>query len=215
MVLSFFLKGILIGSLVGIPLGPIGALATRKVLTDGPRYGLMYGLGSALADLLYATAAGWGLSLVARFLMTYHTTFKIIGGIIVMFLGIRIFFSKPVSTPATEPPLKALPRWSGYGYLGAFFTALILALINPVTFFSFLGLITFLGLEGLDKNSIFSILELVTGVFLGSFSWWLFLSYGTWFLKKKFKPESIDLAWLNHIFGIIIFLLGLVILVKL
>ena len=212
--LDLFLKGILLGSLVGMPLGPIGALATRKVLTDGPRYGIMYGFGSALADLLYAAAAGWGLTFVAHFLMTYRSQFKLIGGILVILLGVRIFFAKPVSAPQALPATKLLPRWCGTGYLGAFFTAFVLAIANPVTFFSFLGLITFLGLEGLAKNSLPAILELVFGVFLGSFAWWFLLSYGIQFLKRKFNPEKINLLWLNRIFGFVICLLGIVILVR-
>jgi threonine/homoserine/homoserine lactone efflux protein len=57
MELTIFLKGILIGFAMAVPVGPIGIMCIRKTLTDGRLRGLMIGLGAATADLLYACVA--------------------------------------------------------------------------------------------------------------------------------------------------------------
>lgn len=44
MELTIFLKGILIGFAMAVPVGPIGIMCIRKTLTDGRLRGLMIGL---------------------------------------------------------------------------------------------------------------------------------------------------------------------------
>jgi len=66
MELTIFLKGILIGFVMAVPVGPIGVMCIRKTLTDGRLRGLMTGLGAATADLLYACVAAFGLTVVSN-----------------------------------------------------------------------------------------------------------------------------------------------------
>ena len=53
MVPIFFLKGLLIGFAMAMPLGPISVMSIRKTLAEGHSRGLIIGLGASTADLIY------------------------------------------------------------------------------------------------------------------------------------------------------------------
>src|SRR6056297_1067318 len=67
-----FLKGIVIGLAVSVPMGPIGVLCVQKTINKGRLHGMLSGFGAAFADTVFA--------------------------IIVLFgLGTKIFFSNPIT----------------------------------------------------------------------------------------------------------------------
>ena len=49
----FFLKGVVIGLSMAVPVGPIGILCIRRTLMEGRMSGLVSGLGLATADAVY------------------------------------------------------------------------------------------------------------------------------------------------------------------
>jgi threonine/homoserine/homoserine lactone efflux protein len=84
MELAIFLKGILIGFAMAVPVGPIGIMCIRKTLTDGRLRGLMIGLGAATADLLYGCIAAFGLTAISNAIAIERTWIRLVGG---AFLG--------------------------------------------------------------------------------------------------------------------------------
>ena len=76
---NYLIRGILIGLLFGIPVGAVGALAVQRTFTQGFKAGLLTGLGSSVADCLYAYIGAFGLTLVSDFLLEYQTIINIIG----------------------------------------------------------------------------------------------------------------------------------------
>ena len=70
--LGFFLKGLIIGLSLAIPVGPIGPLCIRRTLTRGRMSGLFSGLCAATADGMYGAVAGFGLTFVSRFLVSHE-----------------------------------------------------------------------------------------------------------------------------------------------
>ncbi len=89
------LKGFLIGLSIAAPVGPIGVLCIRRTLADGRLVGLVTGLGAASADAVYGSMAAFGLTLVTGFLVAQENILRIVGGLFLLFLGLRTFFSHP------------------------------------------------------------------------------------------------------------------------
>jgi len=54
---NLFIKGLIIGMMVSIPLGPIGLLIIQKTVNKDRLSGFISGLGVASADAIYAVIA--------------------------------------------------------------------------------------------------------------------------------------------------------------
>ena len=157
MELTIFLKGIIIGFAMAVPIGPIGIMCIRKTLTEGRLRGLIIGLGAATADLIYGCVATFGLSVISSTLNHERLWIRLVGGALLLFLGIRTFRSIPVKLNLPE---------NTKGILRSFLTTVFLTLTNPLTIFAFIAIFASLGLgSGL---SYFSASSLVAGVFIGS-----------------------------------------------
>ncbi len=153
---TFFLKGIAIGFVMAIPIGPIGIMCIRKTLTEGRLSGLIIGLGAATADLFYGCVAAFGLTIISDTLNSQQIWIRIVGGALLFFLGIKTFRAQP-----KDPKLKI----SGSGRLRSYFTVVVLTLTNPLTIFAFIAVFAAFGLG--DGLSFFSAIILVAGVFIG------------------------------------------------
>ena len=92
--MSLLLKGILIGLLFGVPVGAVGAMTVQRTWEHGIKAGLLTGMGSSVADCIYAGIGAFGLTMVSDFLLEYQTVIHLVGGAIVLYLGIRLFFRK-------------------------------------------------------------------------------------------------------------------------
>jgi len=196
MMLSFLLKGILIGFSIAAPVGPIGVLCVRRSIANGGKLGLATGLGAAGADAVYGCVAGFGLTAVSNFLIGQKFWLGFLGGMFLCFLGIRTLISRPVEEPAEV---------RSRGLFSAFLSTFFLTITNPMTILSFVAIFAALGL-GKSPNYI-NATALVGGVFAGSALWWLLLSSGAAFFRLK-----VTLSWmglLNRVSGIIIFSFGI------
>jgi threonine/homoserine/homoserine lactone efflux protein len=203
MPITFFLKGLLIGFSIAAPVGPIGVLCIRRTLADGRASGLISGLGAATADALYGCVAGFGLVFVSDFLVSQQTWLRLIGGIFLLYLGIRTLSSQPAEQAAQS---------RGSGLLAAYASTFILTLTNPMTILSFAAIFAGLGLAGASSNYL-SAGILVLGVFLGSALWWLLLSGGVGLFRDRFDNRG--LLWVNRVSGLVIAGSGVVVLVGL
>jgi len=198
MELTFFLKGIAIGFIMAIPIGPIGIMCIRKTLTEGRLSGLIIGLGAATADLFYGCVAVFGLTVISDTLSDQRIWIRIVGGALLFFLGIKTFRAQP-----KDPKLKI----SGSGRLRSYFTVVVLTLTNPLTIFAFIAVFAAFGLG--DGLSFFSAVVLVAGVFIGSCLWFFLLTSGTILFRKKL--DLVGLKWVNKIAGILIIISGFIV----
>ena len=197
MELTYFLKGILVGFAMAIPVGPIGILCIRKTLTEGRIRGLIIGLGAASADLLYSCIAAFGLTVISDTLNSQRIWIRLAGGVLLLFLGVRIFRAQP-----KDPKIHI----TGSGMLKSYFTTVFLTLTNPLTIFAFIAIFAALDLsKGL---SYLSASLLVIGVFIGSTLWFVLLSSGVTLFRDKMNLNS--LLWVNKIAGILIIISGLI-----
>ena len=196
MELTIFLKGIMIGFAMAVPIGPIGIMCIRKTLTEGRLRGLVIGLGAATADMLYGCVAAFGLTIISNTLVSQKIWIRLVGGALLLFLGVRTFRALPA-----DPKI---PIKSSSGILRSYLTTVFLTLTNPMTVFAFIAIFAALGLgTGL---SYLSAAALVVGVFIGSGLWFFLLSSGVTLFRKKL--DLAGLQWVNKIAGILIIISG-------
>jgi threonine/homoserine/homoserine lactone efflux protein len=192
-----FLRGLLIGISIAAPVGPIGVLCIRRTLAEGRLSGLVSGLGAATADAFYGIIAGFGLTLISGFLVAQQKWLSLFGGIFLCYLGIRTF----LSTPADESALV-----KSKGVLRNYLSIFILTLTNPMTILSFAAIFAGLGLAN-QPGDYLSAMILVLGVFSGSASWWLILSFGVSLFRGRVTPQW--MVWINRVSGLIILTFGI------
>jgi threonine/homoserine/homoserine lactone efflux protein len=204
MELPIFLKGILIGFAMAVPVGPVGIMCIRKTLTEGKLRGLIVGLGAATADLFYGCVAAFGLTVISDTLESQRIWIRLVGGALLLFLGIRTFRAQP-----SDPKSKFKIHSSGM--LGSYLYTILITLTNPLTIFAFIAVFAALGL-GIGLG-YFSASALVAGVFIGSGLWFLLLSSGVILFRKKL--DLAGLQWVNRIAGILIIISGVIAIVSL
>ncbi len=191
---AFFLKGFLIGISIAAPVGPIGLLTIRRTLAFGRIAGFMSGLGAATADAVFGSIAAFGITAISSVLIGAKFYLGLVGGIFLVYLGWQTFVSKPVERAAES-------RASSLGVIYASTFALVLT--NPISILYFTAIISSVGAAG----NLLSASFMVFGVFLGSVSWWFFLSFIAGLLKSRINPTSLKLV--NQVSGFVIAAFGL------
>jgi threonine/homoserine/homoserine lactone efflux protein len=193
--LSLFLRGLLIGISIAAPVGPIGVLCIRRTLAEGKLIGFLSGLGAASADMLYGAIAAFGLTVVSDLLVENAFWLRIIGGCFLIYLGTKTFLEKPTDHAAQADQS---------GYFGAYISTFFLTITNPMTILSFAAI--FAGTMFLGQTS--SPIVIVAGVFIGSASWWLALSFGIGMLRERLNKNL--MMWINRASGLIIITFGMI-----
>lgn len=197
---SFFIRGLLIGLSIAATVGPMSILCIQRTLNKGQLYGLVSGLGIATADGVYGSIAAFGLTLITNFLIKEQMWIRMIGGLFLIYLGIKTILSKP-------PERAATPNMNTNSYLGAYTSTFLLTLTNPLTILSFAAIFAGIGVGSASK-SFLSAAEVVLGVFSGSTLWWIILTTCISLLRKKLNTQW--LLWINRISGFIITLFGII-----
>ncbi len=201
---GLFFRGLVIGFSIAAVVGPIGMLCIQRTLHNGFLYGLVTGMGAATADGLYGSVAGFGLTAIATFLVAELVWIRLIGGLFLIYLGIRTILTKPAERAANA---------QAYTFFGAYLSTFLLTLTNPLTILSFAAIFAGIGVGGGGKSSLLTALLVVCGVFLGSALWWCLLTGGLSLLRGKITARW--LLWVNRISGSIILLFGIVALLSL
>lgn len=200
MFLTLIAKGILIGLLVSIPLGPIGVLVIQRTVNKSRMAGLLSGMGAALSDTVYAIIAGFSLTFVIDFIRAHEMLFQVIGAVVVLALGVHIFFTNPVKDIRRN-------RLRGNTHFQDIISSFLVTFSNPLTVFVFLAVFTSSGVAvSLEQpyHSFFVILGILTGAFL----WWFSLSGIVSLFRHKINLRI--LWWINKTAGAIIILFVLI-----
>lgn len=192
--LLLFLQGIAVGFAVAAPVGPVGLLTIRQSLHHGRITGFVTGLGAATADAIFGFIAALGFTAVITFFTRHEPTLQLVGGLVMIVLGLHAARTKPPSGPGlAEPP----HLWTAYA------STVAITLTNPMTILGFIALYS--GLK-LHPTGFVHVIDLTTGVFLGSTLWWLLLSAFAGWLGTKFN--SVALHRINLVVGLAIAALG-------
>jgi threonine/homoserine/homoserine lactone efflux protein len=201
---EYILKGVIIGLLVSVPMGPVGVLCVQRTLNRGKMSGLVSGLGAAAADVIFAIIAGFGLTIIINFIEQKHIYFQIIGGLFVLYVGVRIFNTNPVKQ------LK-LQRLGKSQLSQDFVSIFLLTLSNPMAIFLFLAIMAAIKVTG-DQLRFLEISLLTGGIAFGAILWWFVLANIANRFRKRIRLRSI--WWLNKITGSVVFLFGLMVLIS-
>ncbi|MDE7244146.1 MAG: LysE family translocator, partial [Oscillospiraceae bacterium] len=179
-----------------VPAGAIGALTIQRALSRGFWAGLLTGLGSSAADVLYACVGIFGLTTISHVFLRWQTPISLIGGAVIVGMGAMIFFSKAKETQATSDK-------AGLG--GCFLSAFAIAIANPVTILSFLAAFATMGIG--EVSTLGQGVQMVTGILLGTGCWWCLLSGGA----ARFRGRMTQKLYqnLNRILGVLLMAFGL------
>ncbi|HEV3270475.1 MAG TPA: LysE family transporter [Candidatus Rhabdochlamydia sp.] len=188
--IPLILKSILLGFLITLPVGPIGILCLRKILQLGALFGFILGLSQLFAIFIFSIIITFGMSLVSGFIIKYEFWFRLMGGLMLIGFGVKIFFSKGSASSD-----KAI---STKNFISDFFSIVFLTLINPPVVLAFLAIFTGLGLYRV--TSLVEQLLIILGILLGSiFSWTIiclcFAGY------KKNATQKL-MSWINRSAGV-------------
>lgn len=199
----YLVKGILIGLLFGLPVGAVGAMTVQRTWSFGVRAGLLTGLGSSVADCIYAIVGAFGLTLVSDFLLRYQTIIHALGGGLILFMGLRLMLKQK---EREDRGIETKAMGGGKLFLSSF----AVGITNPAAILTFLFAFSYFGISGTAGP-----LEgagLVCGVFLGTYLWWGTLSAAAWTVKQKSGSRGVRYG--NQVFGGILTLFGAVILFR-
>jgi threonine/homoserine/homoserine lactone efflux protein len=197
MLLAFFLKGIVVGIVIAVPVGPVGVMCVRRTILQGMLAGFVSGLGAATADAVFGVIAGFGLTAVSDWLIDYQQWLRVVGGCYLLYIGGSAF--------AAEPPRELESGDDPESLLRDFFSTFALTVTNPITVLAFLGIFAAIGLSG-TQATFGRAAILVLGVWIGSLLWWLMLSFGMGHARHSIEPRH--LAWISRGSGAILFLSG-------
>ena len=195
--LNYLLKGIFIGIMFGIPVGVVGVLTLQRTLTKGFWAGVISGLGSSFADVVYASLSVFGITLVSDFLLQYQQIICILGCMMIVCIGIGIM----------KKDNQSLSFNTRISMTSSFLSSFMMTLTNPATILSYMVIFSTLGVSG-NAHVIHKVL-LVIGIFVGTSFWWIALSA---FVEWSGKLLSYSLyKRINTFFGILIIVLGVTI----
>ncbi|UOM35861.1 LysE family translocator [Acuticoccus sp. I52.16.1] len=205
--LAFIALGILGGVFVTAPVGPVNVMIMQRAFRYGFPIGLAAGVGASLADLIFATAAVFGVSTVSAFVEGHSRIIQLVGGVLVVLFGARILWRQPgFGQPL---PMEAKQK----GAFGTAVTTFFLTLWNPATIFGFLAYFGALGEWGPDKGDIVGTAQLLIGVAMGTIGWWCGLAAVV--TRLRFHLNESTLAKVNVVAGALLVGFGALILGRL
>lgn len=198
MEVEFLIKGMIVGLLGSIPLGPVGVLCIQRTINKGRLSGLISGMGAATVDMFFALVAALGLTYIINFIEEQQFYIQLIGGGVLIFLGAKIFNTNPIKQIRRH-------RKKKNKLIEDFLSVLFLTLSNPLAVFLFVAAFAGIGIVSSNDSSIKSTF-IITGVFAGAMVWWGVLTFLVDMFRKKFRLKQ--LWWINKIAGLIIIVFG-------
>ena len=196
----FFIKGLIIAVIFGVPAGAIGALTIQRTLEKGFLYGFVTGMGSTAAELIYAAVSVFGINFISNFLLRYEIPIRISGSILIFIYGILVLKKK-----GTNENVK-MKGDSRNNILSCFFSSFAVAVMNPAMIVSYTVAFTTVGISGdvgLEQG-----IMLMIGVLLGTTIWWLLISGTVAKLKRKINDRIYRI--LNSCFGVLLIIFAFV-----
>ncbi len=205
--LLLFFKSFIMGLSVSAPPGPNAMLMINRTLRKGHFSGFMTGMGVAAADTIFAIIAGLGFSFIIGFINEEAFWIKLVAGLLVASIGLKLFFSNPVGD------IRRRMREDTQGTPAQdFFSVFGLALTNPFSIFIFLAM--FPGMNVSFTGPWYLIpLIIVTGIFTGASAWWLAFSYTVSRFSRTMRLRNVVV--LTRFTGAFIIIIGIMVLLTL
>jgi len=198
------LEGLLIGILVSLPIGPAGINIINKTLSRGRRAGFISAMGTLTADLIFSMIAVAGISFIITFIEEKVIFFRILGGLFVIFIGLKIFREDPVSA------YRETGRDVGIGFVDNYVTALLMVLSNPMTLLAYIAIFASIsyspGVRFMEGPAV-----TILGLIISALIWWFSLTY--YLDKFRTRVRLRFIFWFQKLAGILIILFGLALII--
>jgi threonine/homoserine/homoserine lactone efflux protein len=191
MFIDLFLRGLITGFLISLPIGPLGVLVIQRTANLNFKAGFSSGLGVATTDTIWALLAGFSVSFIISFLETYQLYIQILGAVLLFLLGLNIFFSHP------KTAWKKMRR-KGTNSFEMYITGVGISFSNPLTVLAYIAI--FAGLHIVFSiHDIAEPVSFMSGFYIGAACWWLILTTAISLIRHKFNLRI--LWWFNKISG--------------
>lgn len=199
--IDLFIKGIIIGLSISVPLGPIGMLCIQRTINRGSKYGFVTGLGATTSDLVYALVTMFFLHFIIGFIEGNQVWIKVLVSAVIIAFGYTIYRSNPSAQPLLKEKAKQPSM------LTDFMSAFGLTLTNPLIVLVLIAL--FARLEYFTPETTFwGYLFGLFCILLGATIWWTFLTFTVGRFRKKITRRWLKV--INHVSGGVIVLIGVI-----
>lgn len=199
--LLYILKGLLIGVIASVPIGPIMMLTVQKSVNDGHKAGLSCGLGATIVDTTCALISAFALSYIGTFIDQHTALIQIIGGIVVGGVGVSMILTK------IEKNRRKKRQYSPRNFV----KAATMGYLNPAALAVMLTLFAFFHME-MDEQSIIIPILSVIAVGAGSALFWYIFSGIIAHFGERFNIRI--LLWISRIAGTGVVIFGVILLIK-
>lgn len=191
----------IIGFLAASPLGPIGLLCMRRVLSKGITSGILSALGISFAYAFWSYVSIHGLAMFSYWIERERHPLEIAIGLFFVLYGLNAFFN----SPKTE-----YPKMNSNGGFMLFFSTFLVVFLNPATFVLFSALFTLFGIAKKHFGLLDS-MQIALFVFAGTMTFWIAASYLIQNIKSRidntfFRKISLVSALAIMAFGMLILL---------
>lgn len=201
---EILIRGIILGLIVSVPLGPIGIILINRTIKRGVMSGVFSGLGLSVADVIQAIVAGLGLTLIIGFIREQRFVISIIAGIVIIAAGVKVFFSNPIHDMRRRDQ-------TGKSLWRDFYTVFVLSITNPYTVLIFVAFFSGFPVKA-DITPRMIPFILIPGIFIGTMAWWTTLS---WFVSRfREKIRLRVLLRINRLAGLIIAGIGIAVMIS-
>lgn len=195
--ISFIIKGLIIGVIASAPIGPIGILCAQRTLSKGRVHGYATAIGATLSDMFYAIIAVFSMSFVVNFIEDHQFILRLAGSIAIFLYGLYTYINNPVNKLNKIQPTK--------DYIQDCLTSFGLTITNPLVILLFIAL--FAKFSYIEESFTFydNILAIIF-ILCGAAMWWILLVS----VVSKFRGRfNIRGMWiLNRVTGIILMVLS-------
>jgi len=194
-VIEALARGLFVGLVAGVPLGPASAAVVHLARKDrhSRDLALALGAGAALVDLLFCLAATTGVAHVIDVWPDSQTVFRHVGGAILVILGVvQVIIAR--DAPAEEPVDRVA---TGASLAKAFGVGVIISAANPALLSSWV-LFGSTVLAGFDLPEA---LAASLGAGIGTFGWFAAIAIAT---SRWRRASLLRSAWVGRILGIVL-----------
>lgn len=199
---NYFIKGLIIAVIFGVPAGAIGVLTIQRTLEKGFWFGFATGMGSTAADLLYASVSIFGISALSDLLVSYSTQIRLIGSVLIMAYGVLILLKRSDENKNENRDKKNIFSCFAYSF--------VMAVMNPAMLVSYAVAFTAVGITGTVSG--IQGFSLIVGVFAGTTLWWLIISGVMTVFRGKITEKIYRI--LNLVLGTFLIVFAMVIAVS-
>jgi threonine/homoserine/homoserine lactone efflux protein len=195
LLLEALARGLFVGLVAGVPLGPASAAVVHLARKDrhSRDLALALGAGAALVDLLFCLAATTGVAKVIDVWPDSQTVFRHVGGAVLVILGVvQVVIAR--EAPDDDPVDRVA---TGASLAKAFLVGVVISAANPALLSSWVlfgsTLLAGLDLAGAVAASL--------GAGVGTFGWFAAIALAT---SRWRRASLLRSAWVGRILGIVL-----------